>query len=207
MRMAQPSVGEVGAARALKVIDLLAAEWTAAAWPITFRLATAHELDEVFLLRYRTIVEEGWARAEDFPDGRERDEFDDDAIHIVGLDGQALAATSRLVLPRARRPLPTEEAFELDVPLATGLADLGRMVVAPDYRNGNHRIFAGLLGRAWLEARSCGFDGIVGSASAAVIERYEELGVQVAILGPPRRHWGEKRFPVCLDVGATAALT
>lgn len=205
--MAQPSVGEVGAAQALKVIDSLAGEWTAAAWPIKFRLATALELDEVFRLRYRTIVDEGWARAEDFPDGRERDEFDDDAIHVVGIDGQALAATSRLVLPLARRPLPTEEAFELAVPLPSGLVDLGRMVVAPDYRNGNHRIFAGLLGRAWLETRAGGFDGIVGSASVAVIERYEKLGLQVAILGHPRRYWGEERFPVCLDVGATAALT
>lgn len=205
--MAQPSVGEAGAAQALKVIDSLATEWTEAAQPIQFRIATALELDEVFRLRYRTIVEEGWARAEDFPDGRERDEFDDDAIHVVGLDGQALAATSRLVLPHARRPLPTEEAFELAAPLPRRLADLGRMVVAPDYRNGKHRIFAGLLARAWLEARSCGFEGLVGSASAAVIERYVKLGLQVTILGPARRHWGEERFPVCLDVAATAALT
>jgi N-acyl-L-homoserine lactone synthetase len=203
MRMAQRSAGQTEVAHALELIDSLAAEFTAAARPLEFRMATPPELDEVFRLRFRTIVDQGWARAEDFPDGRERDDFDADAIHIVGIDGPVLAATSRLVLPRENRPLPTEEVFELTA--APGGADLGRMVVAPDYRETNHRIFAGLLGRTWLEARSRGVDGLVGSVSAAVIERYGKLGLQLAVLGPARRYWGEERFPVCLDVRATAA--
>lgn len=193
------------ARRTLDLIDSLAAEWAGAARPVEFRIAKPHELDGVFRLRYRTIVAEGWARPQDFPDGRERDRFDADAIHIVGVDGPALAGISRLILPRGHRPLPTEEAFELAIPVSTRLADLGRLIVAPDYRDRNHRIFAGLLGRAWLEGRSAGIDGIVGTASADVIERYDELGLRLAILGPPRRHWGQERFPVSLDVRATAA--
>lgn len=194
---------DVGAG-GLNVIDAAARRWAEAARPIDFRIAAADEVDEVFRLRYRTIVEEGWVRPENFPDGLERDEYDDVALHIVGMDGMALAATGRIVFPFAERPLPTEEAFELTEAIPAGFVDLGRTVVKPPYRDNRHRIFAGLLGRSWLEARARGFAGIAGSASAAVIERYGQLGIRLAVLGPASRYWGEERFPVCLDVLATA---
>lgn len=205
MRTAQQRRVDAGSTQVLELIDTFALKWIEAAQPTQFRTASARELDAVFRLRYRTIVEEGWASPRDFPDGRERDDYDDDAIHIVGVEGANLLGTSRLVLPAPGRPLPTEATFELTAQIPTGLVDLGRMVVTPDYRDRSHRIFAGLLGRSWLEGRSRDFSGILGNASASVIERYEELGIRLTVLGPARRSWGQQRWPICLDAGATAA--
>jgi N-acyl-L-homoserine lactone synthetase len=205
VRVAQRSIGHAVSGPLLDRIDALASEWTEMARPIRFRAATPREFDDVFGLRYEAVIEEGWGRPQDFPDGRERDEYDDDAIQIVGADGEALAATSRVVLPLDGRPLPTEAAFDLTVPVPKGFVDLGRMVVATNYRDGRHRVFAGLLGQSWLEARARGFVGIVGNASAAVIARYERLGIQVTPIGPSRRHWGEERFPIAINIQATAA--
>lgn len=188
----------------LELIDRMASEWLEAALPIEFRRADEHELDEVYRLRYRTIVEQGWARPRDLAGERERDEYDEWAVHIVGMDAGTLAATSRVVLPLADRLLPTEAAFELTTPVPPGAVDLGRMVVAADYRSSRHRIFAALLGRSWLEARSHGFSGIVGDASRAVIARYEELGIRVTRLGPAQAYWGEERLPIAMDAEATA---
>ena len=73
------------------------------------------EREEVYRLRYRVVVERGWVTSNEFPDGMERDHYDTNAIHITGWDGNVLAATSRLVLPRSGEVLPTEEAFNIQI--------------------------------------------------------------------------------------------
>jgi N-acyl-L-homoserine lactone synthetase len=206
MLVTEADADRAGSGKSLELIDALATRWVRAARPVIFRTATPPELDEVFRLRYRTIIEQGWARPEDFPHGLERDRHDDAAIHLVGVDAGQLAATSRLVLPVPGQRMPTEEAFELMLPGRISVVDLNRVVVDPSYRDNGHRIFAGLVGRSWQEARSHGFGGIIGAVSVPVRERYAQLGIELLLLGPARRYWGENRLPVQFAGGETAGL-
>ena len=184
----------------LTQLDGVAHQLIACASPVRFTLAVSvAEREQVFRLRYATIVEEHWAAADNFPDGLEQDAYDDTAVHVVAWDGPVLAASARLVFPHAERRLPTEQEFDLMIPPVDRVVDIGRAIVAPPYRSGAHTVFAGLLARGWLEVRARGLQDLCGIASLARVERYREFGLTLHVLAPARPYWGEERVPLFLD--------
>ncbi|MBI2902457.1 MAG: GNAT family N-acetyltransferase [Candidatus Methylomirabilis oxyfera] len=179
--------------------DALAAQLIARAAPLVFSVAQSPaEREAVYRLRYSIVVEKGWARPEDLPDGVERDAYDDTAVQIVAWDADELAATARLVPPVPGHPLPTEETFGLKIESRTHLMDVGRTCVAPAYRDPQHRVLAGLLGRTWIELRAGGCTEACGIVAPAVVRMCRGMGFHVVILGAPRLVWGEERSPVLI---------
>ena len=166
--------------------------------PLRFALAVdERERDEVLRMRAACVLAEGWARAEDFPDGRERDAYDDDATFVVCRDGDVLAGSLRIVAPRAGRMLPTERSFGVRARPAGEVADVGRVIVAPGLRTGrSHHILGGLCARGWLELTAHGLDRAISSATPELVELYRAVGLRVSVLGPARVHWGARRVPV-----------
>jgi hypothetical protein len=115
------------------------------------RAECAAACESAYRLRCATVLEEGWATAADFPDGLERDEFDAEATHVLGREGDRLIAVARLVFPAPGRPLPTERDFELSVQPAGEVVDIGHAIVVKDCRSA-----AQILGpsrRYWGEDR------------------------------------------------------
>ena len=180
--------------------DELARGMVAAA-PLNFRIAQSlEELEAIYRLRYDVIIERGWARPEDLPNGLERDEFDDHAIHIAAWDDKNIAATSRIVLPAPDRTLPTEHAFEVRIEPYGQVVDMGRQIVAHAYSNVEHLVFAALLAQTWLELHARGYTLVCGDFTPAVTRLYRLMGFQVTQAGPAREFWGEERFPIVVDV-------
>jgi N-acyl-L-homoserine lactone synthetase len=181
-----------------RALDRLTQQVLANLAPLRFEAArTAADEDAVLRMRYACVVEMGWRRAEDFPDGRERDEYDDGAAFIVCRDGAALVGTLRLVLPELGRPLPVERDFGIRVEPPGEALDAGRLVIAAGYRGGpGHPVLAGLFCRCWLEARRLGYSRLVAAAPAKTIDLYRDLGLGITVLGPPQAHWGEERTPI-----------
>jgi hypothetical protein len=166
--------------------------------PLRFGVAVdGPERDDVLRLRAACILAEGWARADDLPGGRERDGYDDDAIFVVCHDGDELAGSLRIVVPRPGRALPTEGTFGIRARPAGRVADVGRVIVAPGVRAGrSHRILGGLCARGWLELDARGLDRAISSATPELVELYSAVGLRVSVLGPARDHWGARRAPV-----------
>jgi N-acyl-L-homoserine lactone synthetase len=193
---------------ALALADGLASRMIDVAAPIRFSVAHSNsERQAVFRLRYQVVIERGWTQPEEFPDGLERDVYDEKAIHIVGWDGNVLAATSRLVLPGSFNRLPTEQAFDIKVEPRGQVADMGRQIVNRHYSNLRHLVFAALLAKTWLEMRACGFTLVCGDFSPAMTRLYRMVGFDVKQIGPSRKFWGEERFPILVDViGSLPAL-
>lgn len=188
-------------------LDLLADEVLERLHPLSFAPArTRGEVDAVLRMRYASVVEEGWADPEDFPHGRERDEYDDGATFVVCREADELVGSARLVPPVPGRRALIEK--ELDVRLETPeqALEAGRLVVPRRHRLGrSHRIMAGLFARGWLLARELGFDRIVGQADARLVELYRGLGLRVTVLGPSRRYFAAERYPIEV-AGAEGAL-
>ena len=161
------------------------------------------EREAVFRLRYEVVLDRGWARPEDLPDGKERDSYDDEATLIVGWEGLTLAAAARLIFPSPRYRLPTEAVFDVEVEPRGQVADMGRQIVARAYSDIQHRVFVGLLARTWLEARSRGATYVCGDFSASMTRLYRRLGFELVALGPGRQYWEEERFPLLVDVAAS----
>lgn len=180
-------------------VDDFAARVVERAMPVRFGVAESQvDLEAVYHLRYRVVVERGWARPESFPNSLERDPYDDIAVQIVAWDGADIVAANRLVLPTAGYQLPTEEVFGLKIKLSNQVADVSRTCRAPAYKDVRRRVFWGLLCQTWIEVRNRGFTDICGIFTAAVIRLYRSLGFHVEILGDPRKHWGEDRYPVLI---------
>ncbi len=184
--------------------QFIASKMVESAAPLVFRVAhLAEEQNEIFRLRYETVVQMGWADASTFPDGMERDAYDDQAIHLAGWDGETLACTARLVLPSPARRLPTEDAFNLDIEPRGSVIDCSRLIVAPRYRASEHRIFLGLLGAIWLEACRAGILRICGIQSEAITGLFEKNDIQLLRLAPSRDYFGDSRHPILLDISQT----
>ena len=142
------------------------------------------------------------------PDGLERDEYDDEhAAQIAGWDGSHLAATARVVFPVEGRPLPTEAAFGIVAEPAGRVADAGRLIVAPEYRDGEHRVLGGLSASIWIAMAARGFPWVAVAISEPMIDFCRTLGFDVVTLGPSRRYWGEDRFPARLSAPDPRAWT
>jgi N-acyl-L-homoserine lactone synthetase len=184
--------------RRARALDRLAEDLLESLAPLSFRVArTPAEIDATFRMRRDCVVEMGWAPPEEMPDGRERDDHDAAAIHIVCIDGETLAGCVRIVPPAPGRPLPTERDFGLRIEPPGAAAEGGRAIVAPGHRaRSGHLVMAGLFARGWLETRRLGLDRLVGTATDQMIRLYRALGIEVTVLGPARPHWGEERRPV-----------
>jgi N-acyl-L-homoserine lactone synthetase len=166
---------------------------------------TDHERDLAYRLRYLAVVEQGWTCETHIADGRERDRYDDDAVHIIAWDEGTAMATGRLVLPG---PLPTEDLCGIRVEPRDQVVDIGRMTVARSQQHAGHGVFVALLARLYLEVRARGFDVACGMMSHRMRSLVRLLGVQLEILGDERLYWGELRAPVRFRVTVNAeALT
>ena len=168
--------------------------------------STNHERDLAYRLRYVAVVEQGWTFETRIADDRERDRYDEDAVHILAWDEGTAVATGRLVLPPG--PLPTEDLCGIRVEPHGHVVDIGRMTVARSHQHAGHGVFVALLARLYLEVRARGFDVACGMMSHRARSLVRLLGVQLEILGDERLNWGELRTPVRFRVTVNAeALT
>ncbi|MBC8171006.1 MAG: GNAT family N-acetyltransferase [Anaerolineae bacterium] len=158
------------------------------------------EIETIYRLRYRTVTEQGWSKSEDYPDGQERDEYDDEAIHIGCWQGATLLATIRLILPSARHPLPAETGYGIQIEPYQQVVECSRAIVAPEYRDRSHELFFGVLGRSWIESRARGFRELCGTMTERIIRIHEQGGFVMEILGEPHLYLGAVRYPVKFDI-------
>ena len=183
----------------LATLDLLACRLVKSALPIRFRIANSlSDLEQVFRLRYQVVVEKGWAKPESFPDGIERDVYDNRALHILALDDGNLVGTSRLVFCQPGSRLPTEEAFNLVFEPREGVADIGRVCVVPSYRGQNWRIFSALLSQTWIEMSNRGCTRALAAIPPSIARVSMSWGLKLKVLGAPCNHWGRERYPVLI---------
>ena len=169
-----------------------------------FTIATDEEARmQAFRLRAQAVIEQGWSRADELPDGLEHDAYDEHAIHVLVWDEGAAIATGRLVLPP--QLLPTEEVCGLTIAPRGRVVDVGRMAVARSHQSHRHAVFLALLARLYAEVRQRGYAAGCGLVSARARSLMRLLGLPLEVLGDERAHWGEMRTPVRFEVTGEVA--
>lgn len=176
-------------------LDLLAVQALENLTPLSFEVArTPLEIDAVFRMRYECVTEMGWAKPDDYPDGRERDEHDEGATFVLGRDGEEIIASVRIIPPIPGELLPAEREFQVRVSPPGRWVQAGRVIVPQRFRSGrSHLILAGLFARVWLVARDLGYDRVMSTSSATMIDLYRGLGLIVTEIAPSKFSWGEER--------------
>lgn len=185
-------------------VDAVAREWLVYLKPMRVAVVKSRsELEAVFRLRYRTVVERGWLSQEDLPrDGLERDEYDDIAVHVAAWDGETLLGSLRLVFPDGRQALPTEALFGIRIGHQEALADISRVAVNKQANAGLHRVLTALLCASWLTFRDRNVSYICASVSAGLLRIYRHIGLDPTVAGNRQIHMGEVRYPVVFDFQA-----
>jgi N-acyl-L-homoserine lactone synthetase len=194
------STGAANGVHGLERFDELARRILARTAPVRYRTATsAAERAAIFRLRYQAVIDRGWARPDDLPDGLERDEDDDRALLVGGWDGKTLVAAARLIFPASGIRLPVERVFGVEVAPRDRVAHVDRITVARARSDAGSRLLVGLIAATWLEMRAHGAHVWVGIDSPGTLRLYRRIGFAMTILGPPRRYWDEDRYPVRFD--------
>jgi hypothetical protein len=172
-------------------------------YPFTFTLAADDDERQIaFRIRAAVATDAGWPGSP-YPDGLERDEFDEAAVQVIGWDGTEPICTGRLVLPPAA--LPTEVACGTVVEPAGRVVDVGRMAVVAARRDNEHAVFVALLCRLYLEMRTREYETACGMMSHRTRRLMRLLGLQLEELGAERDYWGELRAPVRFSLMANTA--
>ncbi len=184
----------------LMALDDIATSLVARVLPIRCAVAlTEQERHDTFRLRYRAVVDRGWARPDDLPDGFERDADDERAVLVGAWQGTNLVATARMIFPVPAHRLPVESTFDITVEPVGRVVNVDRITVDRPFSDTGSRLLLGLLACCWLEMRKRGFHIWAGTDSPGAIRLYRRLGFATTVLGPPRTYWGEERFPVRFD--------
>ena len=191
------SIGRLGDEAAIAYVDARAVRWATLAGDLRFGVVTgSRDLRAVYRLRREVAVAEGWVPASAFADGLEHDAHDALAVQVAGWDGDRIVATGRLVPGTSNRSLPVESAFGMILPDRGRLVEVGRVCVAPPYREVRRGVFLGLLGQIWVEMRRRGYAEACGGVTIEMARLYAKLVGCVVVLAPPRLHWGQRRFAV-----------
>jgi N-acyl-L-homoserine lactone synthetase len=176
--------------------------------PLRYAIAASEaQREDVFRLRYRAVIDRGWACSDDLPDGMERDDDDNRAVLIGAWVGTKPVAAARMIFPAPSQPLPVEVTFGIDIEPRGQVVQVDRITVDRAYRSRNSRLLLGLIARCWLEMRQRGFHVWAGTDSPGMLRLYRRLGFDMTVLGPARRYWGEDRFPVRFDPATVADLS
>ena len=164
--------------------------------PLDFRPATnPAEQEAAYRVRYRCVIEQGWASPDELPDEMERDEHDEYATQILAWQGDRLAGTLRLVPPVPGRALPIEEDFGVRIEPVGQVVEGGRLVIVPAYRSDPKvRILRGLFTRFWIEVNTRGYSLAAFAAPARLARLYRWMGVSLEVIEPTRYLWGENRL-------------
>jgi predicted GNAT family N-acyltransferase len=165
---------------------------------------TADERRAVFALRFAVLLERGWIDPAAFPDGLERDEYDDRAALLVAhVDGDVVG-TFRLVTDAndVERFL-RESGLELP---AEGTAIVGRLTVARAFRERSRELALGLYAEALRVLVGQGLERAASFAAENALRVLRLHGLRPQIPGPARVVDGVPRFPVVFDPNLLATF-
>jgi len=101
---------------------------------------TPEQLERAYRLRFLVYcVENAFEDRADFPDGLERDRYDDHALHslLIHRPTGAVAGTVRLILAApadGRLDLPLERLVQPTPPFPPGVAEISRFAISKDFR-------------------------------------------------------------------------
>jgi N-acyl-L-homoserine lactone synthetase len=157
-------------------------------------------MDESYRLRYQVYcIERGFLSAEDYPDGRERDEFDRHSLHLGVVDAEgALLATARLVkvnmagLPLFRHCQIYARESEL-YQETTRVAEISRLCVSRELRTrqvGSASVAIMLYRAIYQASKRNGFTHWLVATEPSLQRLLASLQVPFREVGPQTDYYG-----------------
>jgi N-acyl-L-homoserine lactone synthetase len=171
-----------------------------------YRLASeTWEMDELLRLRYQVYCKEKqWLKADDYPDGRETDQFDAHSVHFLALKNNEVAGTVRAIFP-SESGLPITNLFRITVPESViHYVEISRLAVDKDARGLEFTI--GLLHALFSWCVERGVTHGYAVLENNLLEFLMRIGYPFKKVGDQKFLYGGYNLPVCMELSAIASL-
>ena len=163
---------------------------------VTARVAqTDDERAVAFRLRFEVYCQEcGYLDPTRYPDGLERDVFDDHAVHALAFNGdKEVVGCVRLVLP-VPLGFPTQDYFDESAFIdPTRIGEVSRLIVTPSYRGASKSILLTLAVTLYQESVRRGLRGWLCTMFVPTWRLFRRMGIPFRLAGdlsvwPPESH-------------------
>ena len=170
-----------------------------------YRLVSdAWEMDEILRLRYQVYSKEKqWLKADDYPDGREIDQFDAHSVHFLAIKNNKVVGTVRAIFP-SESGLPIINIFGITVPEhVIHYVEISRLAVAEEARGSE--VIIGLLHTLFSWCLESGITHIYAVIENNLLNYLIRIDYPFKKLGDEKFLFGGYNLPVCLEVSEVAA--
>lgn len=158
--------------------------------------ATLKEKEEIYKLRYRVFCQEKqWLNQNDYPDGKEIDEYDEHSVHFLAQKADEIVGTTRIIFP-SDLDLPIVKNFEITISdHVERYVELSRLVVAKKVRG--LEVIVGLLCSVLDWGLSEGITHGYAIVEEKLIRFLARLGYPFHKLGQGKVYFGAYTIPTC----------
>lgn len=169
---------------------------------------TLAEKDAIHKLRYQVYcVKTQYLDARDYPDERERDEYDPYCTHIivpiVNDDGvEEIGGYVRLIHYN-RRGFPAEQLSPtICTPVKEDTVESSRFIVSPSVTGQKlmGEIMITLLGALYTECKKSGHRYVYSVVEQSLADFFLFLKLTFRVTGRPSHHMGGKVYPILMDL-------
>ena len=164
-------------------------------------------LEQSYRLRYQVYcVERHFLNADDYPDGREMDDFDAVSVHVGALDSDGeLAGTARVVLPTPLGyPLSHYCAFFPEVRLdAPGMrvVECSRTMISRDYvPRSRTEPFLTIMRGVIQQAKVAGATHMIAATESGLLRLLVRHGMPWRVAGPATDYFGAGVSPTIMSL-------
>jgi N-acyl-L-homoserine lactone synthetase len=171
-----------------------------------YRLVSdAWEKDELFRIRYLVYCKEKqWLKKDDYPDGREIDEFDTHSVHFLALKNNSIVGTVRAIFPSSLG-LPVINTFKITVPEhVIHYVEISRLAVIKEARG--LELTMGMLHTLFSWCLENGVTHGYAVVENSLLNFLIRLGYPFKKLGAKKYLYGGYNIPVCLAMNETVTL-
>jgi SAM-dependent methyltransferase len=133
-----------------------------------------------------------------FPDGREHDEYDEDATAILARTPRREAAGTVRVAYNLQRPLPLQRIF--DIPIVDGpVAEIGRLNVHPDFRSSESMVLLAMCRILWDIVQEKQLVAVYAMLEKRLLLKLQRLGFPFEPVAEAKHELGGDLIPcVCM---------
>ncbi len=165
--------------------------------------AKPEEMDEIYQLRYHIFCEElKFLSSNDYPNGRERDKYDERSHHIVVTKNNQIVGYSRLILPRDNEKFPIEEAVKLPAIFELRSAvEVSRGIVTSQERGSGVKQL--LMKAVFDYCRNNGFKLLLSFSNQIMFEGWKKAGVEFLFMGDCVKYHGFDTWPLIINIDKT----
>lgn len=167
-------------------------------------MATKSEMDDIFRLRYQIYCVERKYLPNNYPDGMEKDEYDDLSITFRAKEEDKVVGCFRLIDQKNCPILPIQSHFEISwVPEnGTRYVENSRLIVVKDTPYRRHEVMLGLIRVAYQFNKNNNIDYCFAALEPKLLRMLRSLGFPYEIAGKKNFYMGAEIVPTIMSMAA-----